>query len=74
MGQSVSITQMAMNASVPQVSLVCCVRRTLTTVTPILATMVSVRMVLIPTPASAILGTWAPSAVTRLMNVIAALA
>lgn len=48
-----------------QDSLVCCVRRTLTTVTLILATMASVRMGLIPTPASATRGTWVPSAVTR---------
>ena len=46
-------------------SLVCCVRRTLTTVTLILATTASVRMALIPTPAFAIRATWAPSAVTR---------
>lgn len=58
----------------PKGSLVCCARRTLTTVTLILATMGSVRMGLTPTPASATRGTWVPSAATRLMSVTAALA
>lgn len=74
MGPSVLITQMVTNASVLLVSLVCYVRRTSTTVTLILATMASARMGLIPTLASATPGTWVPSAVTKLMNVIAALA